>query len=57
MPQGGIASVKIEVDLDLPTGTENILSNLGPVSRNTELDCEADESSMSETKLHAVAAR
>lgn len=57
MPQGGIASVKIEVDLDLPTGTENILSNLGSVSRNAQLDCEAHESSMSETKLHAVAAR
>ncbi|BBH03436.1 G-box binding factor 3 [Prunus dulcis] len=57
VPKGGIASVEIEVDLDLPTGTENILSNLGSVSRNAQLDCEAHESSMSETKLHAVAAR
>ncbi|CAN6585943.1 unnamed protein product [Malus baccata var. baccata] len=52
--QGGIVSVKIEVDLDLPNDAKNILSNLGSVSRNDELDREKHESSMSETKFHQL---
>ncbi|KAM1397142.1 hypothetical protein ACFX2I_014751 [Malus domestica] len=52
--QGGIVSVKIEVDLDLPNDAKNILSNLGSVSRNDELDREKHESSTSETKFHQL---
>ena len=54
MTQGGIASVKIEVDLELPNDTKNIISNLGSVSRNGELDLEKHESSMSEAKFHQL---
>ncbi|CAN6578983.1 unnamed protein product [Malus baccata var. baccata] len=52
--QGGIASVKIEVDLELPNDAKNIISNLGSVSRNGELDREKHESSMSEAKFHQL---
>ncbi|KAB2632868.1 common plant regulatory factor 1-like [Pyrus ussuriensis x Pyrus communis] len=52
--QGGIASVKIEVDLELPNDAKNIISNLGSVSRNGELDREKHESSMAEAKFHQL---
>lgn len=54
MTQGGIASVKIEVDLELPNDAKNIISNLGSVSRNGELDREKHESSMAEAKFHQL---
>lgn len=56
MQEGGIASAKTEVSFALPNGAKDILSNLGSVSSNDQLDRETHETSISETisQLHQI---
>lgn len=56
MQEGGIASAKTEVGFVLPNGAKDILSNLGSISSNDQLDRETHETSISETitRLHQM---